>query len=102
MSDLTFNKNREPLGVQRHEDGYLRCGWRLGRQKIPFDLKEPILLPDSRQFADLKGKIWYNGVAEIRSIFWISKGKQTIKPVIRSACCVKDQRDCTKYTYNTE
>ena len=41
MSDITFNKARESLGVYRHEDGYLRCRGKLGRGKIPVNKKNP-------------------------------------------------------------
>ena len=92
LSDVTFNKAREYLRVYRHKDGYLKCRERLGRGKIPFDTKEPILLLNSHQFTDLlikdmHEKIYHNEVQEtltqVRSLFWIPKGRQTVKKVIK-------------------
>ena len=53
MSDITFNKARESLGVYRHEDGYLRCRGKLGIGKTPVNKKKTTLLPNSQQFTDL-------------------------------------------------
>ena len=90
-SSVEFNKTKESLGVYEHEDGYLRCKGRLGRGKLPFDTKLPILLPNSHHFTDLvmqnaHKKVYHNGVREtlleIRSMYWIPKGRQTVKRIL--------------------
>ena len=68
-SSVEFNKRKEPLGVYEHEDGYLRCKDRLGRGKLPFDTKLPILFPNSHHFTDLvvqsaHEKVYHNGIRE--------------------------------------
>ena len=64
---------------------------RLGRGKLLFDTKLPILVPSSHHFTDLfiqsaHEKVYHNGVREtlleIRSKYWIPKGKQTVKRIL--------------------
>ena len=92
MSNVTFNKSREFLGVHWHEDGYWRCIGRLVRGKVPFDTKESILLPNSNQLTDLlykeiHEKMYPNGVqetlAQILLLFWIPKWGQTVRTVTK-------------------
>ena len=89
---VEFNKTKESLGVYEHEDRYLRCKGRLGRGKLPFDTKLPILLPNSHHFTDLviqsaHKKVYHNGVREtlleIRSKYWIPKGRQSVKKILK-------------------
>ena len=69
----------------------MRCKGRLGRGKLLFDTKLPILLPNSHDFTDLvvqsaHEKVYHNGVREtlleIRSKYWIPKGRQTVKRIL--------------------
>ena len=48
-----FDKTKELLGVYEHENGYLRCKGELGRGKLTFDTKVPMLLPNFHHFNDL-------------------------------------------------
>ena len=40
-----FEKVTELLGVRKDASGYLRCMGRMGRSKMPFSIKYPLLLP---------------------------------------------------------
>ena len=80
LSSVEFNKTRESLGIYKHEDMYLRCKGQLGREKLPFDPKLPILPPNSHHFIELviqsaHEKVCHNGVREtlleLRSKYWI-------------------------------
>ena len=77
---VKFDKTRESLGFYKHEDRYLRCKGQLGRGKLPFDTKVPILPPNSHHFIELviqsaHEKVCHNGVREtlfgLRSKYWI-------------------------------
>ena len=69
----------------------MRCKGRLGRGKLPFDTKLPILLPNSHRFTELviqsaHEKVYHNGVREtlleLRSKYWTPKGRQTVKRIL--------------------
>ena len=87
-----FKKMTESLGVQEDADGYLRCKGRLGRSKLPFDVKHPLLLPSHHRVTELiiwdsHDRVYHDGVketlAEFRSQYWISKGRQRVKTILR-------------------
>ena len=68
-----------------------RCRGRLGNSDIPYTAKHPILLMKSHHLAllivqDAHERVMYNGVketlTEIRSKYWIIKGKQFMRQVI--------------------
>ena len=98
-SSVEFNKTKELLGAYEHEDRYLRCKGQLGRGKLSFDTKLPILLPNFHHFTDLvvlttHEKVYHNDVRqtllEIRSKYWIPKGRQTVKRILnKCALCRK-------------
>ena len=102
LSSVKFNKTKKSLGVYEHEDRYLRCkGW-LGKEKLLFDTKLPILLPNFHHFAYLVAqsaheKLYQNGIKEtlleIRSKYWIPKVSQTIKRILNKCLlCRKLER----------
>ena len=90
-SESKFKKSAESLGV-KEIDGYLRCMGRLGRSKLPFQTKYPLLLPTYHWVTtliikDCHDAVYHDGVketlAEFRSNYWITKGRQRIKAVVR-------------------
>ena len=69
----------------------MRFKGQLGRGKLPFDTKLPILLPNSHHLSDLviqsaHEKVYHNGVRktllEIRLKYWIAKGRQTVYRIL--------------------
>ena len=91
-SESGFEKRAESLGLYEDEDGFLRCKGRIGKAKIPFTTRFPILLPREHHVTELiireaHEKVYHNGVketlAEVRSRYWIVKGRQIVKKLIR-------------------
>ena len=69
----------------------MRCKGQLGKGKLPFDTKLPILLPNSHHLTDLviqsaHEKVYHNDVREtileIRLKYWIPKGRQTVDRIL--------------------
>ena len=92
QKEQKFKKMAESLGVQEDTDGYLRCKGRLGRSKLPFDVKHPLLLPSHHRVTELiiwdsHDRVYHDGVketlADLRSQYWISKGRQRVKTILR-------------------
>ena len=82
----TYPQMKSSLGLYQDDEGMLRCRGRTGLSSLPYDTRFPILLPRGRH-----DQVMYNGVAEtlvqVRSKYWIVKGKQTVKNII-SKCVV--------------
>ena len=80
------------LRVFSDELGLLRCAGRLGNAPIPYDAKFPILLPSNDRFTDLiildahvlaEHSLYNNTLIQLRQKFWIPKGRQYVKKVIK-------------------
>ena len=85
--DNTFKS----LGVFS-DNGIQRCRGRIKHSSLSFASKYPILLPRKTDFTrlvieDAHERVFHNGIketlAEVRSTFWIPKGRQAVKEVIR-------------------
>ena len=83
-----FEKRAESLGLYEDENGVMRCRGRIGKAKIPFTTRFPVLLPRYHHFTlliirDAHNRVYHNGVkdtlAEVRSKYWIVKGRQLVK-----------------------
>ena len=73
------------------EDGILKCTGRLVNSDLDLDVQKPILLPKQHQFTRLiieayHRKVHHCGVrstlAELRSRFWVPKGRQMVKRIL--------------------
>ena len=82
----------------------MRCKSRLGKGKLPFDTKI-LILPNSHHFTGLvvqsaRKKEYHNGVREIlleiRSKYWIPKGRQTVKRILNK-CLLCRKLEGLKY-----
>ena len=80
------------------DEGVWRCGGRLANADIPFQEKHPILLPRSHHLATLvtreaHQRVFHNGVkdtlTEVRSRFWILKGRALVKKVVHQCIVCK-------------
>ena len=80
------------LGVFKDVDEIQRCRGRMKHSNLSFDSKYPILLPRKADFTRLviesaHERVFHNGIketlAEVRSTFWIPKGRQAVKNVIK-------------------
>ena len=88
QKDGKFKKMAESLGVKKDSKGFLRCHGRMGRSKLPFDVKHPLLLPSHHWVTNLfiwacHERVYHNGVretlTEFRTNYWITKGRQRVK-----------------------
>ena len=82
-------------------EGILRCEGRLGNINLPYEAKKPCLLPKDSLFKNLVAqechqRVIHGGVnatlAEVRSQFWIPKGRQVVKKMPKQCgICIRDR-----------
>ncbi|XP_068723841.1 uncharacterized protein [Montipora capricornis] len=98
LDDEKFDQVKVSLSLYKDDKGILRCGGRLKNAPIPFKARFPIFLPRSSHFTNLVInecylKVLHNGVretlTELRSCFWVVKGRQAVKTVIRKCSVCK-------------
>ena len=89
--DKNFDQVKVSLSLFTDDNGILRCGGRLKNAPIPYDARFPIFLPRCSRFTypvinDCHFKVFHNGVrdklTELRSRFWVTKGRQSVKTAI--------------------
>ena len=99
IQDKQFDVWKKQFGLFLDETGIWRCGWRLGNADIPYGTKHPIILTKQHFLTTLivrnaHERVMHNGVkdtlTEIRSKFWIIRGRNFVKSIIHS--CVLCQR----------
>ena len=85
-----YPKCKEQLGIIEKE-GILVCHGRLGNSELALSAKYPIILPRDHRFTelviwDVHEKVHHSKVRstleELRSRFWVTKGRQFVKKVI--------------------
>lgn len=95
-AQLHLQENNESLSVFEDEDGVLRCKGRIQNSTLPYSIKFPVLLPRKHHFTELvilhsHGTVKHNGIretlTEVRSNYWIVKGRQAVKGLL-SRCVV--------------
>ena len=83
---------KEQLGTFVDIDGIIRCKGRLSKSSLDYEAKYPILLPRESYFTKLlilqcHEDVMHNGVketlAQLRSRFWVVRGRQAVKKLIR-------------------
>ena len=79
------------FGLQEDQKGVIRCKGRLEYSEMVHEAKELIILPKEHRLTALQiqechERVLHNGVrstlAELRSRFWVPKGRQVVKRVI--------------------
>ena len=97
-NDKNFDQVKVSLSLFTDDKGILRCGGRLKNAPIPYDARFPIFLPRCSRFTylvinDCHFKVLHNGVrdtlTELRSRFWVTKGRQTVKIAIGNCSVCK-------------
>ena len=92
VADKNFQQWRRQLDLFQDECGLWRCRGRIQNAAVPYSTKYPILLHKSHHLTVLivrkaHSRVLHNGVketlAELRSKFWIMKGRSFVKTVIR-------------------
>ena len=93
-----FGQTRHSLGLFEDDRGILRCGGRLHNAPLPYSARFPAILPRKHQFTVLVIKrshsnVMHNGVKEtltdLRSRFWVVRGRQTVRDVISPCATCK-------------
>ena len=94
--DPSFKETEQKLGTFVDGEGVIRVGGRLQNAPLPYSTKYPVLLPRFHHFTALiiskaHDTVKHNGVnetlTELRSEYWICKGRQTVKRLLSK--CVK-------------
>ena len=94
-----LQKIENTLGTFVDSNMLIRCEGRLKNSSLPFDSRHPILMPRHHKITSLlilscHDKVMHNGtketLAELRSRFWIIKGRQVVKMILRK--CVNCKR----------
>eukprot|EP00794_Sanderia_malayensis_P015458 gene15458-biopygen12863 len=92
-----YKKTKESLGIEERE-GTLKCKGRLEHSDLDIEARFPIILPKNHKFTDLivvnsHLKTHHGGVkttlAEVRTKFWIVKGRQYVKKLLRGCFICK-------------
>ena len=104
-SDSKFEKLKESLRIE-NQNGILICRGRLEFSDLAEEAKYPVILPKNHFFTQLlilncHEKVHHLKVnatlAELRSRFWVSQGRQFVKKVIRNCVTCKklEGKPCT-------
>ena len=97
-NDKNFNQVKVSISLFTDDKGILRCGGRLKNALIPYDARFPIFLSRCSRFTylvinDCHFKVLHNGVrdtlTELRSRFWVTKGRQIVKTAIGNCSVCK-------------
>ena len=96
-SNEGFEKTRINLGLVKEDEIYI-CRCRLANSNLELQSKFPIILPRNHRFThlvilDCHKRVHHLKVggtlAELRSRFWVPKGRQCVKKVIKPCFCCK-------------
>ena len=93
-----FSHIAQSLGV-KEVDGIMRCHGRLNQAELREETKTPILLPKYHPLTHLvirscHARVFHSGenqtLSELRQTYWVAKGRQEVKKVIRNCTkCLK-------------
>ena len=96
-----FSQQKLSLGLFLDDKGIYRCRGRLENSALPYQAKYPALLPSKHHLTSLivqecHGNVKHRGVkdtlTELRSRYWIPKGRQMVKTLLRKCTvCSKIQ-----------
>ena len=105
QQELKKGRNYEDLARKlklREDDGILRCSGRLQNSDLEHEAQYPIIIPRDHRFTRLvieecHRKVKHSGVrstlGELRSRFWVPKGRQVVKKILRECVtCKREQR----------
>jgi hypothetical protein len=94
----SFENWRKQFGLFWDKNGIIRCMGRISKANLPDETKHPILLNAKSKLTELivresHNRVYHNGVketlTELRSRFWIIRGRQFVRKVIHSCVICK-------------
>ena len=106
MNQKNFTQLQRDLGLYTDEDEVIRCHGRIPGKVLEAQAKHPALLPRDHHLTKLfieqcHKRVHHGGVretlAELRTRFWVSKGRQAVKLSIRR-CVVCRRYEGTAYS----
>ena len=92
INEPEFEQRTANVGLVQGNDSLVRCHGRLGKSGLSEDAKRPILLPGKHPLTNLIIQqcheiVGHSGVArmlaEVRSKYWIIKGRQVVRKIIK-------------------
>ena len=92
QEDPNFKQLEHQLGLFKDSEGILRCQGRIKNSSLKYETKFPALLTGHHYLTNLitqeaHEKVLHNGLKstlnEVRSKFWITRGRQRVKKVIK-------------------
>ena len=112
---LQVEKQPKPLRVEQFalffdENKVLRCRGRINNSTLPETNKNPILLPSSHPYVDLlirhthelvKQSAVSNTLTTLREKFWILKGRQAVKRVLKKCVTCRKLEGLSYSSYST-
>lgn len=96
--DSNYQQLVSKFGLREDEEGLVRCKGRLEYSDLECETREPIILPKKHHLTFLQikqchDKLLHSGVrstlAELRSRFWVPKGRQVVKRVLNQCVVSK-------------
>ena len=98
-NDQSFKETKKNLQVFSDSQGVLRVGGRIDNAPLSYETKYPVLLPRGHHLSRLivtksHETVKHNGIretlTELRSEYWISKGRQLIKSILSKCVTCKE------------
>ena len=98
LSKGDFANLKKQLQLFSDENKIWRCGGRLKNDELSYGAKYPIVLPSKHYFTELvirraHNRVYHNGIketlTEVRSLYWIVKGRARVKQFIHSCIVCK-------------
>ena len=92
-----FEQLKQRFGLV-NEQGIYRCVGRLGNSDLNIEARKPILLPRDCKLTEMivvecHARVHHSGVratlTELRSRFWVPKGRQTVKKILKHCVTCK-------------
>ena len=104
---LTNHSSHNSVRIIQFDNGILRCKGRINNSNLPVYTKRPVLLPSEHMYVTLlirhfHEQVKHNGVndtlAALRERYWILRGRQSVKSVLRS-CVICLKLEGLPYSY---
>ncbi|KAK3726526.1 hypothetical protein QZH41_004647 [Actinostola sp. cb2023] len=104
-----FKQLSKILQIVKDKEGILRCYGRMENAELDIDTREPIILSKNHKLTELivqdcHVRVKHCGVrstlAELRSKYWVPKGRQLIKRILDEAIVEEEDASCgLRYSY---